>query len=604
MLDPALSPTRLVSPGERPAPKVVAEALDHGVTRIVLGLAGWLLGLLWLRLTFRLTPEAGARRLTALLERFGGLWIKAGQLLALRVDLFSAELCSELGSLETRGTAVPAPIARRILEQELGPIDEVFDAFEDRPFAATWIGQIHRARLKREQVWVAVKIQHPAVVREFARDLRVMGRVVAGLQWLGISARIGWNRAIQELEQIAREESDFRFEAAAITRMRKNLPRRKIAVPDVFSDYCTSRVLVTEFIHAALMSDFVWLHAADPRRLSDWLSENGIVPRVLARRLIHSFLRQVFEDNFYHGALYPGNIVLLRDNRVALLQFGACSFTEREYLHKLHLFFRALATRDYDKAADLALLLSGQLPVIPIEEVKEDLVRGLRTWASRTFVKGLPPQEKSIDSVTVVVTQILFKHGCPMDWAFLRVRRALTNLDASLVHLDPDINYTRLSAAYFRKAERRALRRAIEGPLAARALSGVVKTLDLQDRIEEYSLLQGGLIRRHAQVFQGATDKLSDLLATLLSQLGVVLLVVGAFFVATLIEQRSPGTLTPLVGTQLAALLERMPALGARAWLLVIAVTVYSWWTVRRLVRRFRQKEVRVPGSPDRFVRG
>lgn len=602
MLDPALTPTRLVAPGERPAPKVVAEALDRDGLRVILGLAGWMLTLLWYRLTWRLTPDAGARRLTALLERFGGLWIKAGQLLALRVDVFSPELCSALGSLETRGTAVPPAAARRILEEDIGPLDDVFDRFEDQPFTATWIGQIHRARLRREQVWVAVKIQHPGVARSFARDLRTMRWLARVIRWVGISERIGWSRVIQELEQIAREESDFRFEAAAIERLRKNLPRRKIAVPDVFMDYCTPRVLVTEFIHAALMSDLVWLRSADPGRLESWLSENRIAPRVLARRLIYSFLRQVFEDNFYHGALYPGNIVLLRGNRLALLQFGACSFTEREYLRKLHLFFQALATLDHDKAADLALLLSGQLPVIPVEDVKEELVRGLRMWATRTYVKGLPPAEKSIDSVTVLVTRTLFAHGCPMDWAFLRVRRALANLDASLVQLDPDINYTRLCAAYFRKAERRALRRALGAPLATRAASGMIKALDLQDRIEEYSLLQGGLLRRHAQVFQGATDKLSDLMATVLGQVAIVLLGAGALFTGALIEQRSPGLVAPIVGPQLAGLLERLPTLGDTGWAIVIATTGYAWWTARRLQRRFRQKDVRMPGAPERIV--
>jgi ubiquinone biosynthesis protein len=602
MLDPAASPTRLVAPGERPLPTVAADALDRGGTRVVLALAGWLVGLLWLRVTFRLTPDTAGRRLKALLERFGGLWIKAGQLLALRVDLFSAELCSDLGDLEARGSAFSAAAARRVVEQDLGPIDEIFDAFEEQPFAATWIGQIHRARLRREQIWVAVKIQHPGVVREFARDLRVMRWVGTALGWLRIGARLGWNRAIQELEQIAREESDFRFEASAITRMRRNLPQRKIAVPDVFMDYCTARVLVTEFIHAALMSDFVWLRAADPGRLSRWLAENGIVPRVLARRLIHSFLRQVFEDNFYHGALHPGNIVLLRDNGLALLQFGSCSFTEREYLRKLQLFFRALATRDYDKAADLALLLSGQLPVIPTDDVKEDLVRGLRMWAARTFVKGLPPHEKSIDCVTVIVTRILFRHGCPMDWAFLRVRRALTLLDASLMSLDPDINYTKLFAAYFRKADRRALKQALQTSLAGRAIGGLVKTLDLQERIEEYSLLQGGMIRRHAQVFQGTTDKLSDLMATLFGHLSVALLVAGFLWVGAWIEQASPGTLAPLVGQQIASAAARLPSLGTGGWLLAIAATAAAWRTARRLRTRFRQKDVRRPGTPERFV--
>ena len=601
MLDPALAPTRLVAPAERKSPAVDAgdsgQMLNAGAVRLFAALAGSVAMAVWLRLTRRLTPGAGARRLASTLERFGGLWIKAGQLLALRVDLFSPELCRELSALQTRGVAMPFPMVRPTLEAEVGPMDEIFETFEESPFAVTWIGQLHRARLRREQVWVAVKIQRPGIARAFARDLRVMRMAVRALAWLRIYPSVRWERAIQELEQIAREESDFRFEAAAIDRMGRNLPRRKIAVPEVFADYSTPRVLVTEFIAAALMSDFITLRTADLERLRAWLEENRIDPPRLARRLIHSFLRQLFEDNFYHGDLYPGNIVLLRDGRVALLHFGACSFTEREYLSKLHLFFRALATRDYAKAADLALLLSGELPVIDIEEVKEELVRGLRAWASRTFVKGLPYHEKSIDNATVVVTQVLFKYGCPMDWGFLRVRRALTILDASLVHLDPDINYTNLCASYFRKAERRTLTRALGAPLAVRAAGSVVKALDLQDRLAEYSLFQGVLIRRHAQVFQGATDKLSELTAALLGYLGTALVAAALFLVLAMSEQRSPGALAPMVGPQLGALLSRVPPLGRAVWLVVFVTLAYTWWTVRRLKRRFREKDVRLPGT-------
>src|SRR5439155_16442312 len=117
MLDPALAPTRLVAPFEREPPVVESgdsadadETLHAGTLRLLAGLAAWMAAAVWLRVTRRLTPAAGARRLTHTLERLGGLWIKAGQLLALRVDLFSPELCRELSALQTRGAATPFPI--------------------------------------------------------------------------------------------------------------------------------------------------------------------------------------------------------------------------------------------------------------------------------------------------------------------------------------------------------------------------------------------------------------------------------------------------------------------------------------------------------------
>jgi ubiquinone biosynthesis protein len=561
-------------------------------------LSAWVLRVGWLRVTGRLTHLENARQLTQLLERLGGLWIKFGQLLSLRVDLFSAELCRELTAMQTRGAPFSFEEARRIVEEDLGaPLERHFGDFDERPFATTWNSQVHRARLVRENVWVAVKILRPGTKEVFERDLAVMTRFVRVVMRLRLAPSVRWEEGLAELRQIAREEADLRFEAAAVERLRKNLPRRKILVPDVFHDYSTSRIFVSEFIHAALMSDMVRLRREDPERLNRWLAANDIDPRRVARRLIFSLLRQLFEDNFYHGDLHPGNIVLLRGSRVAFLHFGSCTFTEREYLQKLRLFFRALATRDYAKAADLCFLLCGQLPVIDVESVKALVVRDLRTWATRTFVKELDYDEKSIDHATIVVTQTLFEHGCAVDWPFLRVRRAVTVLDASLACLYPEVNYTRLCGRYFQKADQRAIAATIGRPLVARTVAGFSRALDLQERFAEYSLFQGGIIRRHAQVFQGATDKLSELVALILGQCLLVLGVGAAFLAAVIVEQQAPGSLATLLGRQLAGLVSRAAAIGPQlAWGL-LAVDALTSLGVARLRRRFLEKDVRLPGT-------
>jgi hypothetical protein len=110
------------------------------------------------------------------------------------------------------------------------------------------------------------------------------------------------------------------------------------------------------------------------------------------------------------------------------------------------------------------------------------------------------------------------------------------------------------------------------------------------------------MIRRHAQVFQGATDKVSDLMATIFGHLSVALLAAGFLWAGAWIEQASPGTLAPIVGPQLASLAARLPSLGTGGWVLAIAATAVAWRTSRRLRKRFLQKDVRLPGTPERFV--
>lgn len=590
MIDPALTPTRLVRPDERGrlAIQPLAPPQRFHTARVLWLFSAWAIANGWLRLTGRMTPEENAQRLKRLLERLGGLWIMAGQLLSMRVDLFSPALCSELSSMQMRGTGFPFEDARAVIEEELGrPLEDVFDEFTPQPFAATWVCQIHRGRLRREQVWTAVKVQRPDVAALFARDLALIDRMTRWLERLGVQRSIQWQVAAWELRQIVQQETDFRFEAAAIRRMDANLPSKRVLVPALFDQYSTARLLVTEFLHAALAVDFIRLKRQDPERLRAWLEENRIDPQVVARRLFHSFLRQLFEDNFYHGDLYPGNIVLLRDNRLALLHFGACGFTDREYLQKIRQFFLTLATRDYAKAADLTLLLCTTLPAIDVERVKEDLMRVLRAWTARTYVAELPYAQKSIDNATVEVMQTLLRHRCTMDWGFLRIRRAIAILDASLVHLYPEVNYSELCEEYFRLAERRQLERVRPRALAGRLATSALRGLEIQERVSEFTMFYGAIIRRNAQVFQGTTDRFSFLAGTALGQIALALVAVAVFLLAAMAERAQPGMLTPIVGAQIAGAARRLPDVGVGVWIAALAADVYLAAIAWRLRRRF-----------------
>jgi ubiquinone biosynthesis protein len=465
------------------------------------------------------------------------------------------------------------------------------------PFSATWVSQIHRARLRKEQIWTAVKVQRPDVKERFARDLRLIEWMAPWAERLRLGGTIGWQVGVWELRQIVEQEIDFRYEASAIRRMAVNLPNKRVQVPQLFDAYSSSRVLVTEFIHATLVADVLLLERQDPARLAAWLSENDIDPRVVGRRLVHSFFRQLFEDNFYHGDLYPGNVVLLRQNRLALLHFGACGFTDREYLDKIRQFFRTLATRDYAKAADLTLLLCTTLPHIDVETLKEDLIRALRAWTARTYVVELPYDQKSIDNATVEVMRILYQYRCTMGWGFLRIRRAIAVLDASLAHLYPDVNYSDLCEDYFRRAERRRIVQVRPRALATRLAGSALRVLDIQDRIAEYTMFYGPIIRRRAQVFQGITDRFSYLVGTVLGHTAGGLVVLGVLLAAALAERARPGLVGGLLGAQFVATAARLPSFGAALWAVILAATAYLAATLWRLRRRFLAEQANAPGS-------
>jgi ubiquinone biosynthesis protein len=602
MLPSRLIPTRLIDPSQRPA-LVIADARPPSRLRtasVVLALLRFLLAIAALRLKGRLDSGTAGQLLRERFEELGGLWLKAGQLMSLRIDLFPQGFCQELAKLQNRSVGFPTPLARQIIEEDLGaPIEQYFDEFGERPFAVASIGQVYRARLRQEGVYVAVKVQKPYAPEMFARDLVFIRWLVRFLMLVRFRRHMRWDLGYDELCAVMKEELDFHYEASSIRRMRKSLKGHRIYVPRLFSHYSSRRILVTEFIHAVLMADYIKVADTDPQRLATWLNENNVDPRKVARRLIHSIFRQLLENNLYHGDLHPGNIVLLRDSRIALIDFGSTNFTEREYLQKFRMFIRALATRDYAKAADLCLMLTASLPNIDTEEVKEKLVHALRAWATRTLVRELPYHDKSLDNATINVVTILVDYRCTMAWSWLRIHRALTTLDTSLIYLFSDVNYTRMLQRYFRSAERRRLREMIGPEMVRRSLNAYQVGLDIQDRVNEYTLFQGTLVRRHAQVFRGATSKVAAVMALFAQLARTAVAVGGAFGLILYLHQHERITVERWLGPQLSESLARVPRLDAAIWVGLALSYVYLLWLIVKVRRRLREKDA---GSHDRVA--
>jgi ubiquinone biosynthesis protein len=594
MLSPALTPTRLDSSRRSRIAIVDVQPVSRLRTATtVVAFIRLIRRLLWLRVRGRAESRVVGQMVRETFEHLGGLWLKAGQLLSLRVDLFPKEFCQELAQLQNRSSGFPTPVARQILEQELGaPVEELFDEFAPQPFAVASIGQVYRARLRREQVYVAVKIQKPFSDQLFARDMMLIRWIVRLLAAVRFRTHMRWDLGYNELSDVMKEELDYHYEASALRRMKRMLRGHKIYVPRLFARYSSRRVLVTEFIHAILMADYIRMADENPERLAAWLAENNVKPRKVARKLIHSMYRQLFENNLFHGDLHPGNIVLLRNSRIALIDFGSTSFTEREYLEKFVMFVQSLATRQYAKAADLSLMLTASLPNnLDVDQVKEDLVRTLRSWATRTLVKQLPYHDKSMDNVTIELVRILVGCRCTMEWGWLRIHRALTTLDTSLVYLYPDVNYTRMLQQYFERAERRRLRALLNAGFPLRILSGYDTQLSIQDRVGEYTLFQGELVRRHAQVFRGSISKVSAVMRAIVQLFGAGVALAGIIGAIVFADQRYGLPAPELLGPQLTGWIHRIPVLDSSVWIGLLLVYAYFVATLLKLRSRLRHRE-------------
>jgi ubiquinone biosynthesis protein len=524
----------------------------------------------------RFSPAAQACRVREFMEKMGGLWVKTGQILAMRRDLFSEVFCEELSLLQNRATGFPALYSRRIIEEDLGvPVEEVFSEFDDDPLAAASVGQAHRARLRDDGVEVVVKVQRPSVKASFERDFTVLDRLITFLTAIRFAPGLRWREMYTELESAISEELDYRQEASSLRRMRKSLKPHKIYVPKVYTRFCSDRVLVMEKVQGVYMSEYIRTAVSDPERLAAWRKENKVRPRLLGKRLWLSYLRQLFEDNLYHCDLHPGNILVMRKSRITLIDFGSVATTDRSLLAKFRMLYQAMGEKDYRKVAEMFLLIAPPLPNKDLSGAKEDVVRLFREFDSLSKIETLPYHQKSLSRLLGDVSNALSSHGVPSSWDFLRVTRASTTLDASLMFLVPDINYIKMAQQHVQGERQRDQQKSSMDVRQIRAqLANLAEQGGALTKLAENAYFEGEYMRQRALSFEGYISRGAQAVGTLFHLLSRVSLLAAAGFVVGYVHQRFD-LLRALRGKGIYDQLQRLPQLSGVTWFFGFFLAAY-----------------------------
>ncbi|MDO9179902.1 MAG: AarF/UbiB family protein [Agitococcus sp.] len=237
-------------------------------------------------------------RLRLAIEELGVLFIKLGQLLSTRSDLLPPVLINELSKLQDSVPPFAIDTAKAIIVQELkAPLSEVFSRFDDEPLAAASIAQVHTAALL-DGSEVIVKVIRPNLEATIVEDFALLKTMA---QWLETRsaelAALHLHHIVCDYEQVLLGEVDLLQEAANTTRMRNNFPHSPlIYVPEVHHRLCTSNIMVAERIYGVPVSD------------RKTFEELGVDTKVLAEKGLTIFFTQVFNHNFFHADMHPGNI--------------------------------------------------------------------------------------------------------------------------------------------------------------------------------------------------------------------------------------------------------------------------------------------------------
>jgi ubiquinone biosynthesis protein len=360
-----------------------------------------------------------ARRLRHSLEECGGMFVKMGQVASTRSDLVSPPVAEELSHLQDHVAPAAPDGVRELLEDELGaPVDEVFAEFDWHPLAAASIGQAHCARLHGGQR-VIVKVQRPGISDSVNRDLDVLDQL-AGL----VEQRTTWGAdyhvvdLADEFSERLREELDFEIEARNAADIAANLDGTSdVRIPGVFHDLTTRRVLVME-----------WLDGVSVRE-KDKIDELGIDRDALAEDLLRCMMQQMLVDAQYHADPHPGNVMVLRDGRLALIDFGAASRIDPLQQTAIRDVMVGVAQRDPDLLRQAVL----QVATLRRDVDDEELERALARFMTRHLAPGMVPSAAMFNDLL----QLFFTFGINLPPELSTFFRALITLEGTLTTLSP-----------------------------------------------------------------------------------------------------------------------------------------------------------------------
>ncbi len=373
------------------------------------------------------TPEGRTRfgrALTAALDDAGVTFVKLGQLLATRRDLLAGEVVDELKSLQDAAAPVPWAQIRPLLEAELrASVNELFASFDQLPMAAASVGQVHAATL-RDGRPVVVKVQRPGITVTVERDLDIAFRLAARLEsWTDWAASVGAGRLAEGMALALREELDYRVEAANIAACSESEALRRngsIRIPKVYPELSTQRVLVMQRLDGTRL--------ADAPGLAD--------PMATARTVLDFLVRQVVVDGLFHADPHPGNLLMLPDGSIGLLDFGSVGRLDqglREALQRLLI--------GVDRADPLAVT-DALLELVPRPEDVDTtaLERDLGRFLARYVVGGSVAVPAGGAQMFGQLFRVVAGHRLSIPPEVAAVFRALATVEGTLTEIAPSFD--------------------------------------------------------------------------------------------------------------------------------------------------------------------
>jgi ubiquinone biosynthesis protein len=362
-------------------------------------------------------------RLRHALEEMGPTFVKLGQILATRVDLFPMEWIEEFEKLQD--TAKPIPYEKLLpkIERSLGkPVDKVFSSIDPKPIGVASIGQVHRA-VTRAGEQVVLKVQKPGIRSRIESDLRLLDQVAK----LAADNSVELRRyrpveLVREFERSLGRELDFTSESRNADRIRDNMKAIKwLVVPKVYWEYTSTTLSVQEYIDGI------------PARHTDRIEDAGLDRKLIARRGATVAWKMALEDGFFHADPHPGNFLILPGNRIAMLDYGMVGKLTRGRQEQMVQIMKAVVMQEPEGCAAVLASWSDGIPV-KFEQMTADIEDII------TRYYGVALAELDATALLMDITALLRNHDLVLPSDIALLIKAIITLEGFGRVLDPSFD--------------------------------------------------------------------------------------------------------------------------------------------------------------------
>lgn len=384
---------------------------------------------------FNRTTKPFGTRLAECLGELGPIYIKFGQTLSTRPDLIGSDIAESLKYLQDKLPPFDFSIVQKTVEESLDqPLDNIFANFDKKPVAAASIAQVHKAELVTGTK-VAVKILRPGIHEKYNQDIRFLWFIakIASIL-LRKSKRLKPQEVIKIFDRSMHHELNLKMEAAAASTLKDNFAKdNSIHIPQIYWEYTNSDMLTLEWIDGVSIYD------------QQKILKMGQSPDELAAKIAIIFFNMAYRDGFFHADLHPGNILVNKEGKIVLLDFGIIGILPKQDRLGIAEILYALLKRDYHRVAEL----HKKVGYVPADTSVEEFSQSLRSIAEPII--GLAIKDISIGKLLASLFKVTEEYGMETQPQLILLQKTIVVVEGIGQSLNPDINMWELAEPWIKK---------------------------------------------------------------------------------------------------------------------------------------------------------